>query len=68
LPFNIIPIFIYVYANANLVVKTLPMPRKTIATAPLCMAWVKTLSQGLPPFLFGNQQSVLTFYSFKKKP
>jgi solute carrier family 12 (sodium/potassium/chloride transporter), member 2 len=52
-------------SKSDLVVMTLPMPRKTIVTAPLYMAWLETLSQGLPPFLFvrGNQQSVLTFYS-----
>ncbi|XP_058454555.1 bumetanide-sensitive sodium-(potassium)-chloride cotransporter isoform X2 [Malaya genurostris] len=51
--------------KSDLVVMTLPMPRKEVVTAPLYMAWLETLSQGLPPFLFvrGNQTSVLTFYS-----
>ncbi|XP_055384360.1 bumetanide-sensitive sodium-(potassium)-chloride cotransporter isoform X2 [Condylostylus longicornis] len=51
--------------KSDLVVMTLPMPRKNMVTAPLYMAWLESLSQGLPPFLFvrGNQTSVLTFYS-----
>lgn len=51
--------------DSDLVVMTLPMPKKNIVTAPLFMAWLETLSRGLPPFLFvrGNQTSVLTFYS-----
>lgn len=52
-------------SESDLVVMTLPMPRKNIVSAPLYMAWLETLSRGLPPFLFvrGNQSSVLTFYS-----
>lgn len=52
-------------AKSDLVVMTLPMPRKNIIKAPHYMAWLEALSQDLPPFLFvrGNQQSVLTFYS-----
>lgn len=44
---------------------TLPMPRKNAVSAPLYMAWLESLSRGLPPLLFvrGNQSSVLTFYS-----
>ncbi|XP_058839073.1 bumetanide-sensitive sodium-(potassium)-chloride cotransporter-like isoform X2 [Topomyia yanbarensis] len=51
--------------KSDLVVMTLPMPRKGVVSAPLYIAWLETLSQGLPPFLFvrGNQTSVLTFYS-----
>ncbi|XP_065077578.1 bumetanide-sensitive sodium-(potassium)-chloride cotransporter isoform X2 [Ochlerotatus camptorhynchus] len=51
--------------KSDLVVMTLPMPRKGVVSAALYMAWLETLSQGLPPFLFvrGNQTSVLTFYS-----
>lgn len=51
--------------ESDLVVMTLPMPRKNIVSAPLYMAWLECLSRGLPPFLFvrGNQSSVLTFYS-----
>ncbi|KAJ6635705.1 Bumetanide-sensitive sodium-(potassium)-chloride cotransporter [Pseudolycoriella hygida] len=52
-------------SKSDLVVMTLPMPRKNIISAPLYMAWLECLSRGLPPFLFvrGNQTSVLTFYS-----
>ncbi|XP_032591153.1 bumetanide-sensitive sodium-(potassium)-chloride cotransporter isoform X2 [Drosophila grimshawi] len=51
--------------TSDLVVMTLPMPRKNIVSAPLYMAWLESLSRGMPPFLFvrGNQTSVLTFYS-----
>ncbi|KAL9698244.1 hypothetical protein quinque_001685 [Culex quinquefasciatus] len=52
-------------SKSDLVVMTLPMPRKGVVSAQLYLAWLETLSQGLPPFLFvrGNQTSVLTFYS-----
>lgn len=51
--------------KSDLVVMTLPMPRKSILSASLYMAWLECLSRDLPPFLFvrGNQSSVLTFYS-----
>ncbi|XP_045483258.1 bumetanide-sensitive sodium-(potassium)-chloride cotransporter isoform X2 [Harmonia axyridis] len=51
--------------HANLVVMSLPMPRKGIVSAPLYMAWLEALTRDLPPYLLvrGNQQSVLTFYS-----
>ncbi|XP_037939508.1 bumetanide-sensitive sodium-(potassium)-chloride cotransporter isoform X2 [Teleopsis dalmanni] len=51
--------------KSDLVVMTLPMPRKNIVSAPLYMAWLESLSREMPPFLFvrGNQTSVLTFYS-----
>lgn len=51
--------------KSDLVVMTLPMPRKNIIKAAHYMAWLEALSRDLPPFLFvrGNQQSVLTFYS-----
>lgn len=51
--------------NSDMIVMTLPMPRKNIVSAPLYMAWLESLSRGLPPLLFvrGNQTSVLTFYS-----
>jgi solute carrier family 12 sodium/potassium/chloride transporter 2 len=51
--------------EANLVVMTLPMPRKNIVSAALYMAWLETLTRDMPPFLLvrGNQTSVLTFYS-----
>lgn len=52
-------------SGSDLVVMTLPMPRKNIVSAPVYMAWLECLSRNLPPFLFvrGNQSSVLTFYS-----
>lgn len=51
--------------KSDLVVMTLPMPRKNIIKAAHYLAWLEALSRDLPPFLFvrGNQQSVLTFYS-----
>ncbi|XP_068149884.1 bumetanide-sensitive sodium-(potassium)-chloride cotransporter isoform X2 [Drosophila tropicalis] len=51
--------------KSDMVVMTLPMPRKNIVSAPLYMAWLESLSRDMPPFLFvrGNQTSVLTFYS-----
>lgn len=51
--------------NANLVVMSLPMPRKGKVSAPLYMAWLETLTRDMPPYVLirGNQQSVLTFYS-----
>ncbi|XP_057662624.1 bumetanide-sensitive sodium-(potassium)-chloride cotransporter isoform X1 [Diorhabda carinulata] len=52
-------------SDANLVVMSLPMPRKGTVSAPLYMAWLEVLTKDLPPYLLvrGNQQSVLTFYS-----
>ncbi|KAJ8688514.1 hypothetical protein QAD02_024309 [Eretmocerus hayati] len=51
--------------GANLVVMTLPMPRKGAVSAPLYMAWLEALTRDMPPFLLvrGNHSSVLTFYS-----
>lgn len=51
--------------NSDLIVMTLPMPRINVVSGPLYMAWLESLSRGLPPVLFvrGNQSSVLTFYS-----
>ncbi|XP_041980444.1 bumetanide-sensitive sodium-(potassium)-chloride cotransporter [Aricia agestis] len=51
--------------DANLVVMSLPMPRKGSVSAPLYMAWLEMLSRDLPPMMFvrGNHTSVLTFYS-----
>lgn len=51
--------------EANLVVMTLPIPRKNIISAPLYMAWLELLTRDMPPILLvrGNQTSVLTFYS-----
>jgi len=51
--------------TSDLVVMTLPMPRKGTVSASLYMAWLETLTADMPPFLLvrGNQTSVLTFYS-----
>jgi solute carrier family 12 (sodium/potassium/chloride transporter), member 2 len=38
-------------SKSDLVVMPLPMSRKTIVTASLYMAWLETLSQGLPPHI-----------------
>lgn len=50
---------------SDMIVMTLPMPRKNVVSAPLYLAWLESLSRGMPPFMFvrGNQASVLTFYS-----
>ncbi|OXA61877.1 Bumetanide-sensitive sodium-(potassium)-chloride cotransporter [Folsomia candida] len=50
---------------SDLVVMTLPMPRKGVIPAPLFMSWIDILTRDMPPFLLvrGNQTSVLTFYS-----
>ncbi|KAG8234182.1 hypothetical protein J437_LFUL007342 [Ladona fulva] len=52
-------------SKASLVVMSLPMPRRGVVSAPLYMAWLEALTNGMPPFLLvrGNQTSVLTFYS-----
>ncbi|XP_071844592.1 solute carrier family 12 member 2-like isoform X2 [Apostichopus japonicus] len=51
--------------DAQLIVMSLPMPRKKSCSAYLYMSWLETLSQDLPPMLLmrGNQTSVLTYYS-----
>jgi solute carrier family 12 (sodium/potassium/chloride transporter), member 2 len=51
--------------DANLVVMSLPMPRRETVSAPLYMSWLEILTRDLPPMLLvrGNQTSVLTFYS-----
>lgn len=51
--------------DSQLVVMSLPMPRKGTVSAPLYMAWLEVLTKGMPPFILvrGNQTSVLTFYS-----
>jgi len=50
---------------ANLIVMTLPIPRRGGVSAPLYMAWLECLTRDMPPFLLvrGNQASVLTYYS-----
>ena len=51
--------------DANMIVMTLPIPRKSIVSAPLYLAWLEVLTRDMPPMLLvrGNQTSVLTFYS-----
>ncbi|XP_030752173.1 bumetanide-sensitive sodium-(potassium)-chloride cotransporter [Sitophilus oryzae] len=51
--------------DAEMVVVTLPIPRKSIISAPLYLAWLELLTKDMPPILLvrGNQTSVLTFYS-----
>merc|ERR1711971_403722 len=50
---------------AELIVMTLPMPRRGHTSAPLYLAWLDLMTENLPPPLLvrGNQASVLTFYS-----
>ncbi|CDW57246.1 solute carrier family 12 [Trichuris trichiura] len=51
--------------NANLIIVTIPVPRKKALSASLYLAWLELLSRDLPlTFLLrGNQEPVLTFYS-----
>ena len=51
--------------RSELVVVTLPLPRRGQASPALYMAWLDVMTRGLPPVLLarGNQSSVLTFYS-----
>ena len=51
--------------SAELVVVTLPMPRRQNLTPVYYMAWLEIITRQMPPVLLirGNQTSVLTFYS-----
>ncbi|EYC27812.1 hypothetical protein Y032_0008g197 [Ancylostoma ceylanicum] len=51
--------------DADLIVMTLPVPRKGMVSASLYLSWLDIMTRGLPPTLLvrGNQTSVLTFYS-----
>merc|ERR1719264_609070 len=50
---------------AELIVMTLPMPRRGHTSAPLYLTWLDLMTENLPPTMLvrGNQASVLTFYS-----
>ncbi|XP_041465000.1 solute carrier family 12 member 3-like [Lytechinus variegatus] len=51
--------------DANLIVMSLPMPRKNLCPPIMYMCWLEVLSGDLPPIMLmrGNQTSVLTYYS-----
>uniref|UniRef100_A0A914E877 Uncharacterized protein n=1 Tax=Acrobeloides nanus TaxID=290746 RepID=A0A914E877_9BILA len=51
--------------DANLIVLSLPVPRKGLVSSALYMSWLEIMTRNLPPVLLvrGNQSSVLTFYS-----
>ena len=51
--------------GSEMVIMTLPMPRKGTISAQLYMGWLDLMTRNMPPFMFvrGNQQSVLTFYT-----
>ncbi|XP_003378063.1 K-Cl cotransporter family protein [Trichinella spiralis] len=51
--------------NSNLVIVTVPVPRKNFVSASVYLSWLELLCRDLPPTLLlrGNQDSVLTFYS-----
>ncbi|KAL6728008.1 hypothetical protein Aduo_009823 [Ancylostoma duodenale] len=50
--------------EADLVVVTLPIPRRSAMSAALYMSWLEMMSRNLPPTLFvrGNRSSVLTYF------
>ena len=52
-------------SKAQLIVMTLPLPKRDVVPYNLYMAWLDFTSRNMPPFLLvrGNQESVLTFYS-----
>ena len=51
--------------SADLVVMTLPLPRRDSIPYMMYMAWLDVITRNMPPFLLvrGNQESVLTYYS-----
>lgn len=52
-------------SSAEMVVMTLPLPRRGHTCPPLYNAWMDFITRDLPPVLLvrGNQTSVITFYS-----
>ena len=52
-------------AESELIVMTLPLPRRGHTNPELYMAWLDFVSRDMPPFLYvrGNQESVVTMYS-----
>merc|ERR1719361_1813799 len=52
-------------SESELIVLTLPIPKRGATTPALYMSWLDVMTKDLPPVLLirGNQQSVLTFYS-----
>ena len=51
--------------HSEMIVMTLPMPKRGHTSTALYTAWLDMMTKGMPPTLLlrGNQQSVLTFYS-----
>merc|ERR1711974_196977 len=51
-------------ANSEMVIMTLPMPRRGATPPALYLSWLDIMTRKMPPFLLlrGNQTSVLTFY------
>jgi len=52
-------------AGSEMVIMTLPMPRRGATPPALYLSWLDIMTRKMPPFLLlrGNQTSVLTFYS-----
>jgi len=52
-------------ANSEMVIMTLPMPRRGATPPAMYLSWLDIMTRKMPPFLLlrGNQTSVLTFYS-----
>merc|ERR1712223_1416614 len=52
-------------ANSEMVIMTLPMPRRGATPPAMYLSWLDIMTRKIPPFLLirGNQTSVLTFYS-----
>lgn len=52
-------------SESEMIVVTLPLPKRGSTTPALYMSWMDIMTKDLPPVLLirGNQQSVLTFYN-----